>query len=278
MLNIGDLARLAGVTARTIRHYHAIGLMPEPVRSEGGYRQYDVRDLLRLLRIRRLSSLGMSLPQVAELLEAPETQAQELLDQLDRELAAQLAVLEEQRRVLAVLREHAVDPELPETFAPALAALRQAGLPPTQLAQEREAILMISALGAEAWLMEVYAERGEGAVEAYVDFMRRFDALSELSPDDPMVDSVLRDLIELQTPMLERLHEMSGPFSQMNPEIERALGEYWSPGRLGPAQQRVVERAMVVAEKQMATMKAEPEAVNAGTEAADLAPPPTDPT
>ena len=56
-LRIGQLAALAATTTRTIRHYHAIGLLPEPERDESGYRRYGAEHLVRLIRIRRLRSL-----------------------------------------------------------------------------------------------------------------------------------------------------------------------------------------------------------------------------
>ncbi|GAB2496111.1 DNA-binding transcriptional MerR regulator [Nocardiopsis aegyptia] len=56
-----ELAELAGVTVRTLRHYHQIGLLPEPPRWTGGYRRYDAGDLVRLLRITRLTALGVRL-------------------------------------------------------------------------------------------------------------------------------------------------------------------------------------------------------------------------
>ena len=60
MLTIGELARLAGVTPKAIRHYHKVGLLREPERSEAGYRLYGAEDLLRLGRVRRLAGLGLS--------------------------------------------------------------------------------------------------------------------------------------------------------------------------------------------------------------------------
>ncbi len=51
-----ELARMAGVSVRTLRHYHAIGLLPEPPRGDNGYRDYEPTHLLRLLRIRQLAS------------------------------------------------------------------------------------------------------------------------------------------------------------------------------------------------------------------------------
>ena len=63
-----ELADLAGVTVRALRHYHQLGLLPEPPRAKNGYREYGAVDLARVLRIKRLSSLGISLQQVAEML------------------------------------------------------------------------------------------------------------------------------------------------------------------------------------------------------------------
>jgi DNA-binding transcriptional MerR regulator len=70
-LRIGEAAQLLGVSTKTIRHYQKIGLLPEPARSEGGYRLYAGEDLLRLLRIRRLTALGLPLAQVRSLLAKP---------------------------------------------------------------------------------------------------------------------------------------------------------------------------------------------------------------
>lgn len=68
-MRISEVARLAGTTVRTIRHYHAIGLLAEPARLPNGYRDYSAADLLRVLRIRQLASLGFSLGQVPQVLE-----------------------------------------------------------------------------------------------------------------------------------------------------------------------------------------------------------------
>ena len=58
-LRSGDVAKLAGVTVRTLRHYRSIGLLPEPPRDDNGYCSYGIEDLARVLRIKRLASLGL---------------------------------------------------------------------------------------------------------------------------------------------------------------------------------------------------------------------------
>jgi MerR family transcriptional regulator, thiopeptide resistance regulator len=67
--SIQDIARLAGTTSRTLRHYGDIGLL-EPSRVGGnGYRYYDERALTRLQRILLLRDLGLGLPAIAEILD-----------------------------------------------------------------------------------------------------------------------------------------------------------------------------------------------------------------
>ena len=66
---IGKLAQATGVSAKTIRYYEQIGLLPSPERGESGYRLYSERDLRRLGLIRRARQLDMSLPEVRELVE-----------------------------------------------------------------------------------------------------------------------------------------------------------------------------------------------------------------
>jgi len=99
-----DLADLAGTTPRALRHYHAVGLLPEPPRDANGYRRYSIQDLLRLLRIRQLAASGVPLTRIGEILDedAPDTDA--LFDELDRGLAAEIDRLESQRRMLAGMR------------------------------------------------------------------------------------------------------------------------------------------------------------------------------
>ena len=66
-LTIGALARAANVSAKTIRYYEQVGVMPIPRRSPSGYRQYGQRDVHRLLFLRRARALGLSLQDLKSL-------------------------------------------------------------------------------------------------------------------------------------------------------------------------------------------------------------------
>lgn len=67
-LSIQQVARLAGTTSRTLRHYDDIGLLPPTRIAANGYRHYDERALVRLQRILLLRDLGLGLPTIAEAL------------------------------------------------------------------------------------------------------------------------------------------------------------------------------------------------------------------
>ncbi|MDX2163422.1 MAG: MerR family transcriptional regulator [bacterium] len=105
-LTISEAADLLGIPAKTIRHYHEIGVLPEPERGDNGYRLYSGTDLRAIQRIRELQGYGLSLKQVAYVLNAdqPEVQLRAFLVQRDHELAETLHRLQRQQaRVRAFL-------------------------------------------------------------------------------------------------------------------------------------------------------------------------------
>jgi DNA-binding transcriptional MerR regulator len=104
-LSIGEAARLAGVTTRAVRHYHAVGLLPAPGRDSSGYRRYGAADLIALVRVTRLRALGVPIARIAERM-GPDDQSpltswiDELADEIDAEIA-RLAAMRDTLRSLA---------------------------------------------------------------------------------------------------------------------------------------------------------------------------------
>lgn len=103
-MRIGEIAAVVGVTTRAIRHYHHVGLLPEPERRPNGYRAYSLRDAVLLARVRRLTELGLGLDEVRDVLaDDAGRELAEVLTELDADLARQEAEIQERRRRLAVL-------------------------------------------------------------------------------------------------------------------------------------------------------------------------------
>jgi DNA-binding transcriptional MerR regulator len=127
-LRIGDVARLAGTTPRTIRYYEELGLLPEaPARPSGQHRLYTAAEVERLREVMRLKNLlGVSLEELKTLLTAEEARAavraelrrddvdlarrRELLSESLGHLDRQLELVEYRATELAKLKE-----ELSET-------------------------------------------------------------------------------------------------------------------------------------------------------------------
>ena len=96
-MNIGEAAQAAGVSAKMIRHYEQIGLVPPADRTDAGYRRYTERDVSILRFIRQSRQLGFSIEQIAGLLglwsdshrssREVKALAQTHLDELERKLS-----------------------------------------------------------------------------------------------------------------------------------------------------------------------------------------------
>lgn len=78
-MKVGDVARLAGVSVRTLHHYDELGLLTPSRRSEAGYRLYTDEDLERLQQILFYKELGFGLERIAAVMSAPDFDRREAL-------------------------------------------------------------------------------------------------------------------------------------------------------------------------------------------------------
>jgi DNA-binding transcriptional MerR regulator len=117
-----QLADIAGVTLRSVRHWHEVGLLPSPDRLSNGYKQYTPRHLVRVLRISRLTGLGFSLDDVARMLDSDE-EAKESLGALRAELGARIDELERLRSEVDELIDLGASPDLSPRALLAMQAL-----------------------------------------------------------------------------------------------------------------------------------------------------------
>lgn len=213
-MRIGELAGIVGITTRAVRHYHRIGLLPEPPRQPNGYREYALRDAVELARIRRLTELGLSLDEVKDVLaDDAGKDLVEILTELDADLARQEEAIRQRRARLARLFEQAertgrlpaeapVSPELAAIFDDmARLSAQLPGPEPAAAAKERELLALLetgSSAGYRGWLdAMVHSLRADPeAMRRAYGVYARLDELAEAAEDDPRVEETARAVVD----------------------------------------------------------------------------------
>lgn len=196
MLTISQLASYAGVTVRAVRHYHVKGLLPEPDRDHSGYRRYDARAVVELIRIRTLAQAGVPLSRVHQLLAADEEEFAAAVEDIDRRLRAEIRELEQHRRRIAQLA--AGDSlALPQEAVAYLDRLRTLGLPDQLVDLERDAWILVAAELPEQMpaLMQVKSHQLDdpAVVALYRDLIEALD----WGPGDPRLEALADRLVTL---------------------------------------------------------------------------------
>ncbi|GAA1642530.1 MerR family DNA-binding transcriptional regulator [Actinoplanes couchii] len=106
-VKIGDAAAFAGITPRAIRHYHAIGLLPEPERGSDGRRRYGYEDMIRLLWIRKMADVGIALDDIRAAFSAGQDGDDgiaAILERVEESLAEQEAQVRRRRAAVQRMR------------------------------------------------------------------------------------------------------------------------------------------------------------------------------
>ena len=195
MLSIGRLADYVGVTRRAIRHYHALGLLPEPERDAAGYRSYDANAVVELHRIKVLADAGVPLSRVRELIEAEPDAFREAAAEVDVELQARIADLEATRRALNRLAVRG-EPFLPPEVARMHRAMRALGVSERTLDMERDAWLLIQVLFPE--LVSTWIGTQQAMLEDpdYRELYLRTDLAFDYPPDDPRIEEIAQATVD----------------------------------------------------------------------------------
>lgn len=199
-MKIGELAALVGVSTRTVRHYHHLGVLPEPDRLGNGYRDYRLRDAVALARVRRLAEIGLSLDEIRDVLADDQgRELREVLEELDADLAREQAVIGARRERLAVLLAQAdlrPDSTVSADLAAVLRRLPAGGSPIAELDRQLLTLLDTGVDPADrAGLGDLLRPLGEpGAVERGHALYARLDELADADPDDARIAALAADL------------------------------------------------------------------------------------
>jgi DNA-binding transcriptional MerR regulator len=214
MLTIGQLAAYAGVTVRAVRHYHQIGLLPEPERDASGYRRYGATAAVALIKIRTLADAGVPLSQIGGMLEGGPSAVAAAIQRIDDHLRDEIDKLETSRKRIAQLA--AGDSlVLPPVVADYLDRLREIGTSERMVAAERDGWILVSA--------------------RWPDRVHEWMPYKQAQLDDPQVVrlyQVLSEIFETDAPDHPRLVEAADIMAALFEQAE-AAGELEPDGEAG---------------------------------------------
>lgn len=186
---IGKAAAFVGVTVKTIRHYHRLGLVDEPLRDSSGYRRYRSSDLLRLVQVRTLAESGVPLSRIGALLDADPKRFTGELDGVRERLTERIEELTARRELLDRLA-YGDRLLLPDRACALLDRAASLGLPAEAVAAYREGMVLTRALAPDSF--EDTLTIAERALDdtRFVALNKQCWAVKDLDPEDPRIEEL----------------------------------------------------------------------------------------
>ncbi|MFG1973037.1 MerR family transcriptional regulator [Nonomuraea fuscirosea] len=188
-LTIGQAAAFAGVTIKTVRHYHRLGLVAEPERDGSGYRRYRSADLLRLVQARTLAGAGVPLAEIGDLLDADPVRFTAALDDVDRRLTERIEDLIARRDTLRRL-DQGDRALLPDRACALLDRLTALGFAADYVDTQREAMVLTRALIPE--IFDSFLSRLEDWLgdPEFVELTKQGWGAKSWDPEDPRIEEL----------------------------------------------------------------------------------------
>jgi DNA-binding transcriptional MerR regulator len=194
-VTIGQAAAFVGVTIKTVRHYHKLGLIEEPGRDSSGYRRYGSADLLRLVQARTLAAAGVPLVSIGPLLDSDAASFAASIAAIEQQLTQRIDELIARRDTLRRLA-HDDWALLPDRAVALLKGMPGLGFTPDDVTTARESFVLAKALAPEGF--EDYLTHVEGALRdpRFVALTKRTTEVSGWSTDDPRVAQLATDMAD----------------------------------------------------------------------------------
>jgi DNA-binding transcriptional MerR regulator len=182
-----------------VRHYHQIGLLPEPERDASGYRRYGATAVVSLIKIRTLANAGVPLSEIRQMLGADDSTFAEAVQRIDGHLQDQIERLETSRKQIAQLAAGDSLALPPEVIA-YLNRLREIGASERIVEGERDGWILVTARWPDC-IPEIMPSKFAQLDDPRL--VRLYRILSELlesdAPDDPRLEEaadIMAGLIE----------------------------------------------------------------------------------
>jgi DNA-binding transcriptional MerR regulator len=202
MLTIGQLAQYAGVTVRAVRHYHQIGLLPEPERDASGYRRYSARAVVSLIKIRTLAEAGVPLSEIDALLRADPRAFAAAVQRIETHLSDEIARLEISRKQIAQLQA-GDSAALPSEVIPYLDRLREIGVSERMVAAEADGWILMAARWPDhvrEWMPAKFAQLEDPRI------VRLYLILSQGLASDVVDDALLEEAADIMAALSEQAY------------------------------------------------------------------------
>jgi MerR family transcriptional regulator, thiopeptide resistance regulator len=194
-VTISQAAAFAGVTVKTVRHYHKHGLVEEPRRDRSGYRRYGSAELLRLVQVRTLAAAGVPLAEIGPMLDADAEQRATAIADVQRRLTERIDDLVARRDMLHRLADFD-GVLLPDRARAFLDRLPDFGLSAESVEGIRDGLVLARALvpeGFDDYLTKV--ERALGDTK-FVELSKRSFEAAAWKPDDPRIEELASASVE----------------------------------------------------------------------------------
>lgn len=211
---IKEICDLVGLTPRTVRFYEKEGLLPEAVRTFGNYRVFVVEDVVDLLRIKRLRSLGFSLDQIRDILKKPDSdETKHMLSELDAKLAQEFDRIAMQRAAIAEILETGAPLDIVPEYA-ALIAKREGKVYSNAEEDERDKMRleMLNVFGNESdkqRTLNILKMQIDTPEDPLMITLNNLDAQFE-SMDDSMPENDVKELVDAYVDALTELYIRAG--------------------------------------------------------------------
>ncbi len=195
VITIGQLARYAGVSRKTIRVYHDKGLLAEPDRDASGYRRYAAQDAIDLVKIRILAEAGVPLARIRALKAAPDEAFQRALTEIDDDLTDRIRSLRHtQRRLRELASGHTR--LLPAEVEHHLRRLGELGFSDRWVTLEGDLWILVFATHPDI-AHELFGDQAQALTDPtlrqiYIDY----DRAHGLDPQDPFITDLARRIID----------------------------------------------------------------------------------
>ncbi|XVQ14280.1 MerR family transcriptional regulator [Spirillospora sp. CA-255316] len=189
MITIGRLAQYAGVTTKTIRVYHAKGLLPEPERDSSGYRRYTAQHAIDLIKIRALAEAGVSLSRIRELRADPDTGLRAALHEADAALTTRIRELRRTRHRLRRLASGDAD-LLPPGVSTYLDQLRALGFSDRWVNLQADLWLLLFTTHPQTAAESLNDQAQMLTDPALRELFLAYDQAHDLDPHDPAIQQL----------------------------------------------------------------------------------------